>query len=243
MVAGTVAGAATSRLLRGGGYTAPVRMACTQVDGACLVGGEDPPPLDPCLGCYADEVLREAARRLLGRRPGLHLVEAKLQPANAPQAAAWVGTAAYLRGRLQPNAAAAAGSALPSHAAAPPPLAPDLSAAAVAALLDVLDELGREIVHATRRDASLLWATMRHLSDGGEEERFHITGYVAVDLESEASSWVPSPLLVEPAVRDSVARVWMESWEAVLWELTTPHASEGDYRLRSTAEGLEPPPP
>ena len=41
---------------------------------------------------YADQALRETARRLLGRRPGLHQLEVRIDPCNEQQAAAWAAT-------------------------------------------------------------------------------------------------------------------------------------------------------
>ena len=47
------------------------------------------------LAMYADQALREVARRLLGQRPGLHQLES-LEPGNSDQAHAWVGELAGL---------------------------------------------------------------------------------------------------------------------------------------------------
>ena len=81
---------------------------------------------------YVDQALREVARRLLGRRPGLDRFEVRVDPANEAQAAAWAGTAAYLGGRIQ------------STKKEKPGRKPDMSPAAAAAMRAVLREVGGE---------------------------------------------------------------------------------------------------
>ena len=51
---------------------------------------------------YVDQMLREVARRLLGRRPALQELEETLDPSVLPvQVEAWAVTARYLRARTQ----------------------------------------------------------------------------------------------------------------------------------------------
>jgi len=71
---------------------------------------------------YVDQAMREVARRLLGRRPGVLQLEVRLDPSTPAQAVAWAATAQYLAGRI----------AVPR----------DMSAAAGAAIRGVLMELG-----------------------------------------------------------------------------------------------------
>jgi hypothetical protein len=85
--------------------------------------------VSPTAAPYVDQMLREVARRLLGRRPGSALLEEKVDPSVLPeQVEAWAGTARYLRHRTQ---------ATPDHS---PGRQPDMSEAASAALRAVLEE-------------------------------------------------------------------------------------------------------
>ena len=80
---------------------------------------------------YVDQILREVARRLLGRQPGLEQLAEQLEPSSPPvQAEAWAGTARYMRNRTQ---------ATPDHN---PGRKPDMSVAAAAAFIAVLEEVG-----------------------------------------------------------------------------------------------------
>ena len=80
---------------------------------------------------YVDQMLREVARRLLGRRPALQELEETLDPSVLPaQVEAWAVTARYLRARTQ---------ATPDHQ---PGRKPDMGEGAAAALRAVLEEVG-----------------------------------------------------------------------------------------------------
>ena len=94
---------------------------------------------------YVDQMLREVARRLLGRREGS---EEKLDASMLPvQAVAWAGTARYLRQRTQ---------ATPEER---PGRKPDMSEAAAAAFRAVLEEVGGV-------PTSAQWEALRQLLDG-----------------------------------------------------------------------------
>ena len=79
---------------------------------------------------HVDRMLREVARRLLGKRPGAEQLVQQLQPSDAAMVAAWSGTAAYLVGRVQ------------SKPEQMPGRKPDMSEAATAAFVAVLQEVG-----------------------------------------------------------------------------------------------------
>ena len=98
--------------------------------------GSEPPPtqqalvrVPKALQCYADEALREAVRRLLGWRDGVKELTETLEPSSAEQAAAWSAVGTYLSARVQ-----AAAEEVPGRA-------PDMSAAAAAAMRAVLAEV------------------------------------------------------------------------------------------------------
>jgi len=100
---------------------------------------------------YADQTLREVARRLLGRRAGLHQLEVRMDPANEAQATAWAETALYLDGRLQ---------AMPEEK---PGRTPDLPPLAAAAMRAVLHEVGdvRIVISSTFARMTAQWALLR----------------------------------------------------------------------------------
>lgn len=78
---------------------------------------------------FVDQMLREVARRLLGKRPGLASYAEKPEQGDAEQSAAWRGTAIYLAGRVQ------------SKREQKPGRKPDMSEEACAAFLAVLEEV------------------------------------------------------------------------------------------------------
>ena len=106
------------------------------------------------VGCayYADQVLREVARRLLGRRAGLHQLEVRLDPSNEVQVLAWTATVEYLDGRIQ------------SHPDEKPGRTPDFSQAAAAAMKAVMHEVG-DAIKVTLADSTAQWATFRRALD------------------------------------------------------------------------------
>ena len=79
---------------------------------------------------FADQALREVARRLLGRREGSVVVEERPEPSTAGHADAWILTAEYLSARIQVTSVEC------------PSRAPDMSEAAADALRAVLHEVG-----------------------------------------------------------------------------------------------------
>lgn len=81
---------------------------------------------------YVDQALRETARRLLGRHPGLQELEEQLDPSAAQQAHAWAITAHYMDRRIQATAAERPGRA------------PDMSEEAAAAMRAVLMEVAQQ---------------------------------------------------------------------------------------------------
>ena len=82
---------------------------------------------------YADQFLRETARRLLGRRAGVDDLAVYLDPSAPHQAVVWAQAATYLAGRIQSEA-----GDFPQH----PGRSPDMSPAAAAAMQAVLAEIG-----------------------------------------------------------------------------------------------------
>jgi len=81
---------------------------------------------------YVDQMLREVARRLLGRRSGVLQFEEKADRSNTVQANAWQGCAAYLATRAQ------------SKPDQKPGRRPDMNEAAAAAFLAVVAEVASE---------------------------------------------------------------------------------------------------
>mmetsp|Transcript_132356 Transcript_132356/g.247419 ORF Transcript_132356/g.247419 Transcript_132356/m.247419 type:complete len:613 (-) Transcript_132356:258-2096(-) len=96
---------------------------------------------------FVDQMLREVARRLLGHRPGLASYVETPEKSNATQCAAWRGTAIYLSGRIQ------------SKPEQKPGRKPDMSEAAAAAFLAVLEEVAASAC-AKKEDAKALSASM-----------------------------------------------------------------------------------
>ena len=78
---------------------------------------------------FADQLCREVARRLLGRRDGSHELEERLDPSIPRQADVWAASAEYLIGRIQSR-----GEEMPGRE-------PDMSGAAAAAMTAVLIEV------------------------------------------------------------------------------------------------------
>ena len=86
--------------------------------------------LDIGLAAYADQAMREVARRLLGQLPGAEQLEILPDPRNRAQAVAWSQTTKYLAGRIQ---------ARPEEK---PGRTPDMSVKAAKAMRAVLKEVG-----------------------------------------------------------------------------------------------------
>ena len=86
----------------------------------------------PELALYVDQAMREAVRRLLGRRAGSKQIEEVPDPTNDAQVGAWVQTAMYLDGRIH------------SHPDEKPGRTPDMAGDAALAFRTALMEVGRE---------------------------------------------------------------------------------------------------
>ena len=107
--------------------------------------------LDIGLAAYADQAMREVARRLLGRRPGSRQLAVPFDPLNHAQAAAWSRTAIYLDGRIQ---------ATPDQK---PGRTPDMEPHAAAAMKAVLHEVGMSALSGTIAASTADWAMLQHL--------------------------------------------------------------------------------
>jgi hypothetical protein len=103
---------------------------------------------------YADQTLREVARRLLGRRPGAHQLEERLKLDNRAQANTWMQTSAYLKGRIQATPEEKLGRT------------PDMSVPAAAAMRAVLHEVGTEGA-ANPGEGHARWATLHQMLESG----------------------------------------------------------------------------
>lgn len=90
---------------------------------------------------YADQALRETAKRLLGRRD--EDGESMLAPTTTAQAEAWKGACAYLDGRIQARREECSGRA------------PDMSEQAASAMRAVLREVGVGVVGAAGRGVAV----------------------------------------------------------------------------------------
>ena len=104
--------------------------------------------VEPWKHSYVDQALREVARRLLGRRPGLHQLEVRVSLMNSSQIEAWAQTAVYLDGRIQANHEEKPGRT------------PDMSPEAAAAMRAVLKEVGGMGVTATLAASAPMWAML-----------------------------------------------------------------------------------
>ena len=95
---------------------------------------------------FVDQFLREVARRLLGRRPGSHELEVRLDPNEPQQAVVWMQAAKYLDGRLQ------------STPEQKPGRTPDLGVAAAVAMRVVMAEVS---------GSAAAWIVLRHMLERG----------------------------------------------------------------------------
>ena len=109
----------------------------------------------PHLRDYADQAMRECARRLLGTRAGGHALEAHLDPKNFAQVQGWVGTCLYLDGRIQGSMSDKPGRT------------PDMSPNAAAAMRAVLAEMQTENVKQTCAKSGPWWQALHELLDMG----------------------------------------------------------------------------
>ena len=106
----------------------------------------------PELALYVDQAMREAVRRLLGRRAGSKQIEEVPDPTNDAQVGAWVQTAMYLDGRIH------------SHPDEKPGRTPDMSPLAAAAMRAVLREVSLAGAEATLALSTPRWAALHHLA-------------------------------------------------------------------------------
>jgi len=150
---------------------------------------------------YADQALREVARRLLGRRAGLHQLEVRMDPANEAQAAAWHGVAQYLDGRIQDR---------PEQK---PGRTPDFPPLAGAAMRAVVAEVGSAAIKATIEETAPYWVMLRRVLESEEEEG------------AEAGDDPVAPQLADPAIRDEAARLLLDYREVILWEAANSTAT------------------
>ena len=102
---------------------------------------------------HVDAFLREVSRRLLGRRPGIHLLAEKVDPSDADQCRSWRLAGVYLDGRIQSN---------PDEK---PGRTPDMSPLAAAAMRAVMKEVGVACVAATKRECAPIWAALHKLAE------------------------------------------------------------------------------
>ncbi|KAL3930088.1 MAG: hypothetical protein SGPRY_001685 [Prymnesium sp.] len=106
------------------------------------------------------QVLREVARRLLGRRPGSEGLEAAIDIWDKCQAKAWIDTVQFLQNRIQDTPEAKPGRE------------PDLSEEAAKAMRAVLEEVGSAATSHTIAACSAQWAMLEKMLSGrlGEAE-------------------------------------------------------------------------
>ena len=148
---------------------------------------------------YADECLREITRRLLGRRPGLDQMEEIIDPSNADQVEAWVGTCRYLRGRIQ------------SEPGEKPGREPDMNRMAAAAMRAVLVEVGELALTKVVEASGPIWASFKHMLESGD-------GY-ATEADGAAAAHAH-------ASREAAASALINNHENVLKDVTNPSRSD-----------------
>ena len=151
---------------------------------------------------HVDQFLREVSRRLLGHRPGLiGDLQEYVDPGKLGQAAAWMGAAAYLEGRIH------------SHPAQKRGRAPDMSPPAAAAMRAVMAELGaeaaawetlRESLKAGALASPATAAAAAHATDAREEAARKLIGNhanVLRDVTNPSSLNIDRQLLTQQHLR------------------------------------------
>ena len=156
----------------------------------------------PELRDHADECMREIARRLLGERAAVHQLEARLDPRDIKQCAAWIGTASYLDGRIQ---------ASPSEK---PGRAPDLAPAAAAAMRAVLHEIKLEAVTRTLAWSTPRWSALHDLLDAHSDFAADASGAAAAHAARH---------------REEAARKLISNHVLVLKDVCNPTKSDVQY--------------
>lgn len=149
----------------------------------------------PELWTYVDECLREVARRLLGRRPGLDQIAEIVDPSNGDQAGAWFRTCRYLDGRIQGD---------PNQK---PGREPDMSKMAAAAMRAVLKEVGKSHAMQVMGTSTPIWEALRRILECGEGFASEAQGAAAVHSH---------------AAREEAARALIKNHENVLKDVTNP---------------------
>ena len=145
---------------------------------------------------FADQVLREVARRLLGCRPGSQELEVQLDPKNCTQATVWMNTVQFVMVRIQ------------SSPEEKPGRSPDMSPEHAAAMRDVLNEVGNTVVTATLAAATPQWAMLHTLLESsGTFNSTQADGVAAAH---------------EHAAREEAARRLIANHENVLKDVTNP---------------------
>ena len=151
----------------------------------------------PELVSYADECLRECARRLLGARPGIEQLEVRLDPTNGRQMTAWIAATAYLDGRLH------------SRQDEKPGRTPDMSEAAAEAMRAVLKELSGSALMGGGMipNGSDRWAALKNLLERG--------GYLDTAADGVAAQY-------SHCAREEAAKRLIMNHDNVLKDVTNP---------------------
>lgn len=149
---------------------------------------------------YADEALRETARRLLGRRAGLEEPFARVDLSNDAQVVAWCETADYLDGRIH------------SHTAQKPGREPDMSPPAAAAMKAVLKEIAAVPITAAIEASGAEWSMLRQLLEMRNSGP-SLLGKVSVEGAAACHS---------QAARDAAARKLIQNHVRVLYDVVDP---------------------
>ena len=153
----------------------------------------------PTLWTFADECLREVARRLLGRRPGLDQLEEFLDPSNREQVEAWVRTCRYMDGRIQ------------SDPGQKPGREPDMNKMAAAAMRAVLKEVGSIPLTNVIATSTPIWDAFRHILECGGGFASQANGAAAAHPH---------------AAREEAASALIKKHENVLRDVTNPSRDE-----------------
>ena len=165
------------------------------------------------VGCasYADEVLRETARRLLGRRAGLELLEVQPDPSNEAQTAAWSATVEYLLGRIQ------------STEDQKPGRTPDLEYHVSGAMKATLEEVADVPVRAMCQQAAPQWAKLRRIVRLHPETQAsylggpHLAAIGPADALNEPQD-LSQVELAHPTDKEEAAKLVLTYYEDILHE-------------------------
>jgi len=156
-------------------------------------------------------VLRETARRLLGRRAGLELLEVHPDPSNEAQTAAWSATVEYLLGRIQ------------STEDQKPGRTPDLEYHVSGAMKATLEEVADVPVRVMCQQAAPQWAKLRRIVRTHPETPAsylggpHLVAIGPVD-DLNPPQDLSSVELAHPADKEVAAKLVMTYYEDILHE-------------------------